>query len=97
MCSSSLCYHKPLHANPNPDSDSDPDPNPEPQVAAPGGDGAYQLSTEAQNGEVLSTWPSLSALSDGADAALLTDGVGGHYGYLQVSVAPGNSSFCSKP
>ena len=59
-----------------------------PQIAAPGGDGVYQLSSAAQNGEVLSTWPSASALSDGADYPLLNDGVGGHYGYLQVGLQP---------
>ena len=84
-----LCFrhHACLHVVARGQSFPDPNPDCNPntrQVAAPGGDGVYQIATEAQNGEVLSTWPSSAALTDDADFALLTDGVGGRYGYLQV-------------
>ena len=53
-------------------------------MAAPGGDGVYQFTAEAVNGEVLSTWPSSHALAESADFQLLTGSNGGKYGYLQV-------------
>jgi hypothetical protein len=53
-------------------------------LAAPGGDGVYQFTNEARNGEVLSTWPSSPSLAESADFQLVNDGNGGNYGYLQV-------------
>jgi len=52
------------------------------QVVAPGGDSLFQLTAEAPNGRVLSTWPAVVPVNDLPPSRIVMDG-GARYGYLQ--------------